>query len=621
RLAVEDEYHDGQLPANSPSTMELQKSFLYYGGVPPNFTTNLWNGITFQKFFGCMKDLQIDSTPLDLLQNSSFGVEASCNDVPQKSVGFRGSGFVEMRGIPLNQESSFSFSFQTMQDSAILLLSTFDTGKNFESKKPDFYSIVIVNVLKTHRKVVMRVDDIEVGSDRLPKGSKDIDAPPQRGLYFGGFREGIDYSTMLSTATPLFGSIKDAIFNNRILYFSDAVDFKGAGIGRTQKEWFGAEAPYAGIVQPLERCSEMASYNLEKRAVNFGDELYSHAKVPIGRKDFVHDFNITFDLRTYYPDGLIALVKNGHISSVSHLAIMLLGGRVVINLYDRKARRVVNPGYLNDGNWHHVDISKIGRHLVFRVDSKKKGQTLKVRRRLTLRSPMYVGGAPEEIEAIHKVVMESFKGCIRNFHLNGKYLDIASGELQNVGHCFSTIEPGAFFSGDAFAIYENKFDLGIKLDIQMEFKTTRQSGILLTLSEGYGVPSISLELDNGSIVISVLLGNQENPFSAVRTFESAYYVCDGQWHMVTAQYAHKSVTLKVDLYDITIGMSETVPLEPYTAAPLYIGGIPDDLPNGAIHNRNNFVGCLRNIAINDRRVEWIDMAARHNVLSNACPTF
>ncbi|GIZ05374.1 putative extracellular matrix glycoprotein laminin subunit beta [Caerostris extrusa] len=588
-----------------------------------------------------MKDLQIDSTPLDLLQNSSFGVEASCNDVPQKSVGFRGSGFVEMRGIPLNQESSFSFSFQTMQDSAILLLSTFDTGKNFESKKPDFYSIVIVNgqiearfdggngeakiesddtyndgnyhtitVLKTHRKVVMRVDDVEVGSDRLPKGSKDIDAPPQRGLYFGGFREGIDYSTMLSTATPLFGSIKDAIFNNRVL---ELVERRKSGL--VQK------LPMPVLFNLLSDAQKWLLIIWKKEQLILEMNSIVMQKYLLEEKIFVHDFNITFDLRTYYPDGLIALVKNGHISSVSHLAIMLLGGRVVINLYDRKARRVVNPGYLNDGNWHHVDISKVGRHLVFRVDSKKKGQTLKVRRRLTLRSPMYVGGAPEEIEAIHKVVMESFKGCIRNFHLNSKYLDIASGELQNVGHCFSTIEPGAFFSGDAFAIYENKFDLGIKLDIQMEFKTTRQSGILLTLSEGYGVPSISLELDNGSIVISVLLGNQENPFSAVRTFESAYYVCDGQWHMVTAQYAHKSVTLKVDLYDITIGMSETVPLEPYTAAPLYIGGIPDDLPNGAIHNRNNFVGCLRNIAINDRRVEWIDMAARHNVLSNACPTF
>lgn len=67
------------------------------------------------------------------------------------------------------------------------------------------------------------------------------------------------------------------------------MDFVGAGIGRTQKDWFGEETPYAGIVQPLERCAEMAAHNIEKRAVKFGDELYSHAKVAVGRKDFVHE--------------------------------------------------------------------------------------------------------------------------------------------------------------------------------------------------------------------------------------------------------------------------------------------------------------------------------------------
>lgn len=63
----------------------------------------------------------------------------------------------------------------------------------------------------------MRIDDIEVGSGRLPKGMKDIDSPPQRGLYFGGFRQGIDYKSMISTNTPLFGTIKDPIFNNRYI--------------------------------------------------------------------------------------------------------------------------------------------------------------------------------------------------------------------------------------------------------------------------------------------------------------------------------------------------------------------------------------------------------------------
>lgn len=46
-----------------------------------------------------------------------------------------------------------------------------------------------------------------------------------------------------------------------------------------------------------------------------------------------------------------------------------------------------------------------------------------------------------------------------------------------------------------------KFDLGLKLDIQMEFKTTRQNGIFLALSEGFGIPSLALELFNGTVCI------------------------------------------------------------------------------------------------------------------------
>lgn len=61
---------------------------------------------------------------------------------------------------------------------------------------------------------------------------------------------------------------------------------------------------------------------------------------------------MTFDLRTYYSNGLLVLAKNDR--SVSHFAIMLLGGRAVISMYDRKSRRATNPTFLNDGNWHHV---------------------------------------------------------------------------------------------------------------------------------------------------------------------------------------------------------------------------------------------------------------------------
>ena len=40
-LNVDEESDEGQLPAGTPTAMELQKTFIYFGGVPPNFTTTL----------------------------------------------------------------------------------------------------------------------------------------------------------------------------------------------------------------------------------------------------------------------------------------------------------------------------------------------------------------------------------------------------------------------------------------------------------------------------------------------------------------------------------------------------------------------------------------------------
>lgn len=53
-------------------------------------------------------------------------------------------------------------------------------------------------------------------------------------------------------------------------------------------------------------------------------------------------------------------------------------------------------------------MSKVGRSMTFKIDMKKKGINFKVRRRLALRTPLYIGGVPEEMESIHKVVSLPF---------------------------------------------------------------------------------------------------------------------------------------------------------------------------------------------------------------------
>lgn len=114
------------------------------------------------------------------------------------------------------------------------------------------------------------------------------------------------------------------------------------------------------------------------------------------------------------------------------------------------------------------------------------------------------------------------------------------------------------------------------MDIELEFKTTRLNGILLSLSNGtdYEVPSLSIELFNGDIIASVDIG--DGPIRAVKKFISKYDMCDGKWHLIKVQYTKSSISLKVDKHDVAYGLNEKEQkkAEPYTTAPLYIGGLP-----------------------------------------------
>ncbi len=49
---------------------------------------------------------------------------------------------------------------------------------------------------------------------------------------------------------------------------------------------------------------------------------------------------------------------------------------------------------------------------------------------------------------------ESFKGCMRNFHLNNKEQDLANSKaIMGVRNCYAKFEAGVHFDGFAYAIY------------------------------------------------------------------------------------------------------------------------------------------------------------------------
>jgi len=49
---------------------------------------------------------------------------------------------------------------------------------------------------------------------------------------------------------------------------------------------------------------------------------------------------------------------------------------------------------------------------------------------------------------------ESFKGCVRDFFLNGKSVDVINSlKILGVRQCSSRIEPGVYFDAESYAIY------------------------------------------------------------------------------------------------------------------------------------------------------------------------
>jgi laminin alpha 1/2 len=128
-LSVVDEYLEGRVPSGSQTALELSDSELYFGGVTPNFTTHPWPSVVFKPFLGCIKDAQIDTTPLNLLRMEAFGVDTGCREKTLKVVSFKGNGYLQLNSEPLREEADFSFTFKTTQSDALLLLSTFEGTK------------------------------------------------------------------------------------------------------------------------------------------------------------------------------------------------------------------------------------------------------------------------------------------------------------------------------------------------------------------------------------------------------------------------------------------------------------------------------------------------------------
>ncbi|XP_065339678.1 laminin subunit alpha lam-3 [Cloeon dipterum] len=670
-LRVGDEEHSGapSPPPLSGSLLDLIEGEFIVGGAPPGFLApSSIPPPELRSFRGCISFLQVADQGYNLLRGPYYSVEPGCLPETAKVVSFQGDGYLELDGQTLSRKSSIGLVFATTQPDALLL---FSDPYSIDSGLATFYSVSLykgqlhvkvgggksvttvrsgsffndgkshsVSVIKSNRRLELYIDDKSISAAKLPEGSyPEIKAPKKGGLYIGGLPEEYPHNVtgLAASLAPLDGFIKDVVIGNNLLSMQPPKSFSKAGIGR-----HSLPAPSPSMIMSTvsngvrsipdphtagpTHCESSRSYSVEPGAVKFGDKPNSHVTLQKLwlRNGLPKNFSIQFDFRTHYPNGLFFLFPAIRPKQNHFFMLMLKNSQLeVIFANAKKEHKIRIQKPLNDGKWHQVELLKFDQRVTMRLDGVEV-ERKKVQKRLNILSTAYVGGLPESNSGgiiSFQQTTESYKGCMRNVRVNGKPQDLVGprGSSHNVGQCFPRVETGSFFPGDAFAVYQNTFHVGSMFELELEFRTSELNGVLLSVSEPHGYPALSLEILDGQVILSGDVGNRK-PFRVQQTFSSKYTTCDNKWHHVQAFYINDSLLLRVDQQTANYGHSVNGGLKvAHTNSSLYIGGLPDNAPFGTLQTRDNFKGCIRNMAINGERRDWTDMAALHNVLLNACP--
>lgn len=125
-----------------------------------------------------------------------------------------------------------------------------------------------------------------------------------------------------------------------------------------------------------------------------------------------------------------------------------------------------------------------------------------------------------------------------------------------------------------FIFTENKFYVGALLELSLELRTTQTTAVLLSVSEPEGYPALSLELNQGKVIISGDMGDRR-PFRVEQSFQSEFAICDNKWHQIQAFYVEDKLTLKVDQFEQKYWLLDNGHITgARTHSPLYIGGLP-----------------------------------------------
>uniref|UniRef100_A0AAX7U8W2 Laminin subunit alpha 4 n=1 Tax=Astatotilapia calliptera TaxID=8154 RepID=A0AAX7U8W2_ASTCA len=306
--------------------------------------------------------------------------------------------------------------------------------------------------------------------------------------------------------------------------------------------------------------------------------------------------HFSLSMKTHSSFGLIFYVSDAQ--EDNFMALFLAHGKLVytFSVGDQKVKIKSEDKY-NDGAWHSVIFIRdgnVGRLIVdglTMLEDSVQGNNVSWH----ISSPLYVGGVPagRAQKNIQRNSAYSFTGCIKNLQLDRKQLSSVA-DTFGVTPCFDGVsEGGTYFSEEGgYIVLDDSFNLGPRFELVMEVRPRVASGVLLHVHSADDY--FTVYIHQGAVVVLVNDGTREF-FTKVSPKQG---VCSGSWHKITVIRDANVVQLDVDS-EINHVVGPLSPSSTDSRKPVFIGGTPESAAT-----RKAFVGCMRNLTINNSQVNF-----------------
>nr|XP_036864248.1 laminin subunit alpha-1 isoform X1 [Manis javanica] len=634
------ETKQGETPGASSDLNRLDKDPIYVGGLPRSRVIR--KGVTSKNYMGCIKNLEISRSTLDLLRNS-YGVRKGCMLEPIRSVSFWKGSYVELAPKSLPPESILLATFSTKNSSGVILAALGKPGEKQGHRQAHgpFFSIMLIeghvevhvnsgdgtslrrallhsptgtysdgqehsiSLTRSGRIVTVQLDETNPIEMKLSPSveSRTINVS---NLYIGGVPEG-EGASMIKMRRPFHGCIRNLIFNTEHLDFTTAVGYEQVDLDtcslseRPQLALHRGNGELPPEPQPVprtERCAVDRAPEYVPSAHQFGLAQGSHFMLPFNQSAIRKRLLVQLRIRTFASSGLIYYMA--HQNQVDYATLQLHGGHLYFMFDLGKGRtKVSHPTLINDGKWHTVKTEYFKRRGFMTVDGQESPMVATVGdgTALDVEGRFYLGGLPPEYRARNiGNVTHSVPACIGEVTVNSKQLDKDSPvSAFAVTGCYVAAQEGTFFEGSGYAaLVKEGYKVRSDVTIALQFRTSAENGVLLGISSAK-VDAIGLEMVNGKILFHV--NNGAGRITATYKPKAQSALCDGRWHTLEASKSKHHLVLIVDGNAVRAESLHTQSTSVDTNNPVYVGGYPANVKQNCLSSQTSFRGCLRKLTL------------------------